>query len=109
MAGPHVVNSSLAQCGFPWARHGARLTALPASYIVGAAQLLVEYRGERLAYTGDIKLNSPLCGVETQIVPCDRLIIESTFGLPIYRFLAHTEARQRIVDFAGECLGQGGT
>src|SRR5436190_6828136 len=34
--------------------NGAHLTAFPASHIVGAAQLLVEYGGERLVYTGDI-------------------------------------------------------
>ena len=38
---------------------------------------------------------------------CDRLIIESTFGLPIYRFLSREEARVRIVNFARECLEDG--
>jgi hypothetical protein len=69
--------------------------------------LLVEYRGERLVYTGDIKLRAPLCGTVTEIVQCDRLIIESTFGLPIYRFLARDEARSRIVNFTRECLADG--
>jgi Cft2 family RNA processing exonuclease len=85
----------------------ARLTALPAAHIVGAAQLLVEYRGQRLVYTGDIKLAKPLCGATTQIVACDQLIIESTFGLPIYHFLSGDEARQRMVAFARECLDDG--
>ncbi len=93
-----------AEFGQAWDYNGARLTAYPAAHIVGAAQLLVEYRGERLLYTGDIKLNTPICGSETRIVPCDRLIIESTFGLPIYRFLDAAEARRRIAGFARECL-----
>lgn len=87
--------------------NGAKLTALPASHIVGAAQLLVEYQDERLVYTGDIKLRAPLCGVETRIAACDRLIIESTFGLPIYRFIDRDAARLRIVEFATECLSDG--
>ena len=41
---------------------GARLTAYPASHIVGAAQLLIEFQGERIVYTGDIKLRDPICG-----------------------------------------------
>ena len=86
---------------------GAILTAYPASHIVGAAQLLVEYRGERLLYTGDIKLRPPICGAKTEIVPCDRLIIESTFGLPVFCFLSCDEARERIVAFAKECLAAG--
>lgn len=87
--------------------HGARLTAFPASHILGAAQLLIEYRGERLAYTGDIKLRPPLCGETTQSQSCDRLIIESTFGLPIYRLLTREEGAQRIVNFARACLNEG--
>ena len=46
---------------------GRALTAWPASHIVGAAQLLIEYRGERIVYTGDIKLRPPICGAVTQI------------------------------------------
>lgn len=87
--------------------NGARLTALPAAHIVGAAQLLVEYRGERLIYTGDIKLKAPLCGAATEITPCDHLIIESTFGLPIFHFLDRDEARRRILAFARECFDDG--
>lgn len=86
--------------------HGARLTACPASHILGAAQLLVEHRGERLVYTGDIKLRPPLCGCATETVACDHLIIESTFGLPIFHFLETEQARRRIAGFARECLDE---
>jgi putative mRNA 3-end processing factor len=87
--------------------NGAKLTAYPASHILGAAQLLIEYRNERLVYTGDIKLRPPLCGETTDIVPCDRLIIESTFGLPIYQLLDRETAITRIVNFARSCLADG--
>lgn len=89
--------------------NGARLTAYPAGHILGAAQLLVEFRNERLVYTGDIKLRPPLCGQATEIVPCDRLIIESTFGLPIYRLLDRLDAIAKISAFARECIGNGET
>ncbi len=84
--------------------NGAALTAFPASHILGAAQLLVEYQGERLVYTGDIKLRPPLCGETTEPVACNRLIIESTFGLPIYQLLTREEAAAKIVRFARTCL-----
>jgi Cft2 family RNA processing exonuclease len=86
---------------------GAVLTAHPASHILGAAQLLIEFEGERVVYTGDIKLRAPICGVQTKVIACDRLIVESTFGLPIFRFLSDEEAGRRIVDFAQECLEAG--
>jgi Cft2 family RNA processing exonuclease len=89
--------------------NGAKLTAYPAGHILGAAQLLIEYQNERLLYTGDIKLRPPMCGSATEVVPCDRLIIESTFGLPIFKLLSREEGAQRIVAFANECLASGVT
>ncbi|MDX2267595.1 MAG: hypothetical protein NW208_05785 [Bryobacter sp.] len=90
-----------------WDFCGARLTAYPAGHILGAAQLLVEYDGERLVYTGDLKLRAPLCGNPTEVVPCDHLITESTFGLPVYGFLSREEARERILAFARETMEDG--
>ena len=92
-----------------WEHNGARLTAYPAGHILGAAQLLIEFQGERLVYTGDIKLQPPLLGDATELVACDRLIIESTFGLPIFRFLDRVTAIERIRVFARECLDEGVT
>ena len=84
--------------------NGARLRAFPASHILGAAQLLIEYKNERLVYTGDIKLRQPLAGETTEPLQCDRLIIESTFGLTIYKLLDREMAVSAIVRFARECL-----
>lgn len=90
---------------FEW--RGARCTVLPAGHILGAAQLLIEYEDERVVYTGDIKLQAPLCGALTEIAPCDRLIVECTFGLPIYHFLSREQAAARIAAVARECLDDG--
>ncbi len=96
-----------ASYGRSWELAGARLTAYPAAHILGSAQLLIEWRGERVLYTGDIKLRAPLCGRQTELVQADRLIIESTFGLPIFHFLDREEARRRILGFARSCLEEG--
>jgi len=95
--------------GEPFEHRGARLTLYPAGHILGAAQLLVESNGERLVYTGDLKVDAPLCADPDVIVPCDHLIIESTFGLPIFRFLSAAEARTRIVEHARAALAEGAT
>jgi Cft2 family RNA processing exonuclease len=86
--------------------NGAGLTAFPAGHILGAAQLLIEFRGERLLYTGDMKLREPLCGDIAASIPCNHLIIESTFGLPIYKLLSRDDACAQIVRFARECLAE---
>jgi len=95
--------------GIPFAWQGARLTAWPAGHIVGAAQLEIEKDGYRLVYTGDLKLKQPICGLSTTVIKCDRLIVESTFGLPIYHFLDHQAARTRILQFARDTLADGAT
>jgi Cft2 family RNA processing exonuclease len=95
--------------GQPWEFRGATLTAWPAGHIVGAAQLAVEKDGYRVVYTGDLKLKPPICGRTTQVVCCQRLIVESTFGLPIYHFLDEQEGRRRILQFAREALADSAT
>jgi Cft2 family RNA processing exonuclease len=86
--------------------NGARLTAYPSGHMPGAAQLLIEYEGERVCYTGHVKLRPPLAGAPYKAVPCDRLIIEAAFGLPIFHFLSREQARVRIEQFAEECFEQ---
>jgi Cft2 family RNA processing exonuclease len=62
------------------------LTFYPAGHCLGSAQILVEADGERLVYTGDIKLRPNVAAESAVIVPCDTLVMESTFGDPHYRF-----------------------
>src|SRR5437763_12014701 len=62
------------------------LTFFPAGHCLGSAQVLVEADGERLVYTGDIKLRPNVAAEDAVIVRCDTLLMESTFGDPIYRF-----------------------
>ena len=62
------------------------LTMFPAGHCLGSAQVLVESGGERLVYTGDIKLRPNVAAEQAVVVPCDTLVMESTFGDPQYRF-----------------------
>ncbi len=62
------------------------LTFFPAGHCLGSAQVLVEADGERLVYTGDIKLRPNVAAADAVIVPCDTLVMESTFGEEQYHF-----------------------
>ena len=62
------------------------LTMYPAGHCLGSAQILVEADGERLVYTGDIKLRPNVSCEQAVVVACDTLVMESTFGDPQYRF-----------------------
>ncbi len=56
----------------------------PAGHILGSAQISLTYRGERVVVTGDYKRRpDPTCALFTP-VPCDILITEATFALPVF-------------------------
>lgn len=86
-----------------------RLRLHPAGHILGAAQVEIERRGERLVYTGDFRLErSETCEPAT-IVPCDVLVMECTFGRPHYRFPPRAEVVPRLVEGLREALAEGRT
>jgi putative mRNA 3-end processing factor len=63
-----------------------RLSFHPAGHVRGSAQVRLEYDGEVWVVTGDFKVTpDPTC-TPFELVPCDVLITECTFGLPIYRW-----------------------
>lgn len=72
------------------------LTFYPAGHCLGSAQVLIEAGGERLVYTGDIKLRPNVAAEDAVIVPCDTLIMESTFGDPLYKFPADVVTFERL-------------
>jgi putative mRNA 3-end processing factor len=64
------------------------LTLHPAGHMLGSAQALVVSRstGERLLYTGDLKLHPNPTAAPVQAVPCDTLVLDATYGRPCYVF-----------------------
>ncbi len=78
---------------------GSQVTLLPAGHILGSAQVFLETEGGSLLYTGDFKLRPNLTAENAIVVKADTLIIETTFGLPRYRFPAAQVVTKEIVDF----------
>lgn len=58
------------------------VTLYPAGHVLGSAQVLVEYKGQAVLYTGDICFeDNPTCAaLRAPERPIDLLICESTFG-----------------------------
>ena len=84
-----------------------RVTLLPAGHVLGSAMAWVEAGGERLLYTGDFKLRpSHSCEAASLagVASCDLLIMETTFGLPKYRFPPADQVTAAIVEFCREAL-----
>jgi putative mRNA 3-end processing factor len=60
-------------------------TFVPAGHVLGSAQIVLEYKGERIVVSGDYKRRpDPTCP-PFEPVPCDIFITEATFGLPVFR------------------------
>ncbi len=65
----------------------------PAGHVLGSAQVLLQWRGQRVVVSGDYKrATDPTCrGFEP--VSCDVFITEATFGLPVFR---HPPAQDEV-------------
>lgn len=58
---------------------------VPAGHVLGSAQIVFDYNGERVVVSGDYKRRpDPTCA-PFEVVPCDIFITEATFGLPVFR------------------------
>jgi putative mRNA 3-end processing factor len=61
------------------------VTFFPAGHILGSAQVLVEQDGQRVVVTGDYKRLHDRTAQPYELVSCDLLVTEATFGLPVFQ------------------------
>ena len=84
--------------------HGLELILLPAGHIFGSAQCFLFAGDETLLYTGDLKLRAGKSAEKPQWRHADTLIMETTFGLPRYRFPPTEQVIDEIVAFCRETI-----
>jgi putative mRNA 3-end processing factor len=64
---------------------GVTLWLASAGHILGSAQAVFEYQGQRIVAAGDFKRHlDPTCA-PFEVVPCDVFITEATFALPVFQ------------------------
>ncbi len=78
---------------------------LEAGHILGSRQLLVESDGKKIIYTGDIRTRPSILFKEAWVEECDRLIIESTYGDPQFRFPDYYEIYSQMEKWVGANQG----
>ncbi len=79
-----------------------RITLVHADHIIGAAQVLVEEdNGKRVVYTGDFKLDG------TEVLECDTLVVEATYGDPSCRRDFGVDVRELLVSMVERQLKDG--
>jgi putative mRNA 3-end processing factor len=85
------------------------LELFPAGHVLGSAQLRVTRDGISLGYTGDL-CTEPTCAAEAaEVMACDVLVLESTFGLPRYVFPPKAEILAAVRRFVDDALSDGAT
>ena len=64
---------------------GVDISLHPAGHVLGAAQILLQYKGQRIVISGDYKrAPDPTCA-PFEPIACDVFITEATFALPVFR------------------------
>lgn len=106
---PGKRNEHVLDFGKPATVHGINVTLLPAGHIFGSAQIHVESDAGSLLYTGDFKLRRGLSAEPAEWKHAGTLIMETTFGLPRYRFPATEVIVEQIVAFCRDALESGET
>jgi putative mRNA 3-end processing factor len=61
------------------------ITLFPAGHILGSAQVRLRHGGETIVVTGDYKRLGDATAQPFQLVGCDILVTEATFGLPVFQ------------------------
>jgi DNA ligase-1 len=86
---------------------GLDVILLPAGHIFGSAQCFLFAGDETLLYTGDFKLRPGKSAEPAEWRQADTLIMETTFGLPRYRFPPTEQVIGQVVAFCREAIEDG--
>jgi Cft2 family RNA processing exonuclease len=70
-----------------------------AGHILGSAQFEVRSPNTTVVYTGDINYRNMLTTKAAEVIPCDVLILETTYGSPNYVFPSFGETCVEIVNW----------
>jgi putative mRNA 3-end processing factor len=93
----------------PFGLGDLEIELFPAGHVLGSAQIRVRRNGVSVCYTGDLCTDETLTAEAAEVVPCDVLVVESTFGKPRYEFPPKREVLARIREFVDAALSDGAT
>jgi hypothetical protein len=85
----------------------AEVELASAGHMLGSAQVIMDLNGDRIVYTGDFRFESNRTCPEARIHSCDILFIDTTYGMPHYKFPPVEECHERLVEFVSRNLKSG--
>lgn len=89
--------------------NGVKLSLHPAGHVIGSAQIRLEYKGEICVVSGDYKTEYDGISTAFEPVKCHTFVSESTFGLPIYKWLPQQTILNQINNWVHSNLEQNKT
>lgn len=63
----------------------SQIELVNSGHILGSSQIVIEAE-EKVVITADFKMQDSIIQKGAEIIPCDTLIVESTFGIPTFEF-----------------------
>ena len=85
------------------------LELFAAGHVLGSAQVRVSRNGVALGYSGDLCTEPTHAAEPAEVMGCDVLVVESTFGHPRYVFPPKDETLAAIRRFVDDALSDGVT
>ena len=86
------------------------LELFSAGHVLGSAQIRITLPGGlTVGYTGDLCTEPTRTAEPVEVMPCDVLLMESTFGLPQYVFPPKEEVLAAVRRFVDDALSDGAT
>lgn len=82
--------------------NGVKLSLFPAGHVIGSSQIRLEYKGEICVISGDYKVEYDGISTAFEPVKCHTFVSESTFGLPIYKWLPQQEVFGKIRNWVSD-------
>lgn len=76
---------------------GVKISYHSAGHVLGSAQILMEYQGERVVATGDYKRRTDPTCAPFEVISCDIFITEATFGLPVFKHPDTADEIQKLL------------
>ena len=86
----------------------ARIELLPSGHLFGGAQVLLEWKGARILYTGDIYDDQQRFADPMVPTTCDLLVLEATYGTPDHRFPSREVAAAMLREKVAQTIDKGG-
>lgn len=86
-----------------------KVKALNSGHMLGSTQFLIETPEKVILYTGDMNCVDTLTTIAAESVECDILIIEGTYGRPMYNFPPREGVYSEMVKWALKNVNEGKT